>query len=116
MSIIDDARMWVRTTSMATDPEIVDNVAAALSDMRRVGVRESLLDPVAPDPLAKIAVNMYVKANYGYDNPEAERFMASYRQTVADLLNSDANEMAGGDMRRGDFSASVSAALGAMLT
>lgn len=106
MSLLDDARRATRTVSTEMDEELKDLIAAALTDMRRTGVRESLLDPSSIDPLPKMAVLLYVKANYGYDNSEADRFMASYRQTVADLLNGDQNECADED-RTSSYSSSV---------
>ena len=38
------------------------------------------------------AIFQWCKAFYGYDNPEAERFMESYREILRALLNSRANE------------------------
>lgn len=92
MSLIDDVKLALRVSEDDFDDEVLGLMRAALMDMRRTGVREELLDPVSPSPLAKMAVIQYCKANFGYDNPEADRFMASYRQTVADLLNSSSNE------------------------
>lgn len=92
MSLLDDVRMAVRTVTDATDDELLDHIAAALSDLRRVGVREELLEPSSLHPLAKEAVVLYTKAAYGYDNPEAQRFLDSYDRTVHGLLNSAHNE------------------------
>lgn len=92
MALLDDVKLALRVSSDAFDDEVAALVAAALVDMKRTGVREELLDPASPTPLAKMAVTLYAKALFGYDNPEAQRFMDSYRQTVADLLNSSANE------------------------
>jgi len=97
MSLLDDARLWTRVTDEVFDPELRGLIAAALTDMRRTGVREVLLDPSAPAPLARQAVMLYVKAMFGYDNSEATRFMDAYRQTVSDLLNSAANMCADED-------------------
>ena len=105
----------VRVSGDAFDAEIKANVAAAMSDMRRAGVRESLLDPAALHPLAWSAVTLYLKARFGYDNPEAPRFMESYRQVVTDLLNSAANECADEDEDRiSTYASSVMSALDAM--
>lgn len=92
MALLDDVKLALRVSSDAFDAEIAGLVAAALTDMRRTGVREELLDPTSLSHLPKQAVTLYAKALFGYDNPEADRFMLSYRQTVADLLNSSANE------------------------
>lgn len=94
MSLLDEARLIARVSDDTFDPEIIAHVAAALTDMRRAGVREDLLDPSLVDPFVKEAVFLYLRANFGYDVNEAQRFKESYNQVVADLLNSSANECA----------------------
>ena len=91
MALFDDAKGSLHIATDYYDDEIRALVGAAVGDMRRVGIRDELLDPVTPDPLVRHAVCTYTKANLGYDNPEADRFMQSYRETVVSLLNSDAN-------------------------
>lgn len=93
MALLDEVRTWLRVSADVYDAEIATLIESALTDMRRVGVREELLDPDSLYPLAKKAVMVYAKAQFGFDNKEADRFMLSYQQTVADLLNSSANEM-----------------------
>lgn len=69
-------------------------IDAAKADMIRVGVDETLVNPddeTAIAPLVKQAIACYCKANFGYDNSEATRFYRTYKQTVCDLMNSDAN-------------------------
>ena len=89
MSLHDDVKVALRVTSDALDTEVDGLIAAALADMRRAGVDQRLLDEAAMSPLAKAAVVMYVKANFGYDNSEAGRFLRSYNQTLALLCNSE---------------------------
>ncbi len=91
MALLDEARVHLRIMSEETDAEIETHIAAALRDMRRLGVREELLNENGTmDPLAKQAVFMYCKAHYGYDNSEAVRFSDDYRMTVTALMHSDA--------------------------
>lgn len=97
MALLDDARLALRVTSTLTDDEIQMWVDAALADMERVGVRTELLDEDQPSAMVRSAVICFVKGQYGYDNPEAPRFLDSYRLTVAGLLNSQANSSAGED-------------------
>lgn len=92
MALIDDVRVCLRVTHDATDSEIQMWIDAALEDMRRCGVREYMLDENTMNSLARSAVTCFVKANYGYDNSEAERFIESYRMMLAGLLNSSYNE------------------------
>ena len=91
MSLYDDAKRALHIATDYYDDEVRGLVDAAVADMRRVGVRDELLHPSDPDPLVRAATCSYCKANFGYDNPEADRFMQSYRETVVSLLNSDAN-------------------------
>lgn len=94
MTLLDDMKLAVRIKSDGYDDELNMLIAAAKSDMLRCGVRPELVNPPAGGevaPLVRMAVYCYCKAHYGYDNDEASRFGASYRQTVIDLLNSDAN-------------------------
>ena len=95
MALTDDVKVALRVSSNAYDAEVAALVAAALADMRRVGVPDAALSEESPDPLARMAVLLFCKARFGYDNDEAPRFEKSYRQTVADLANSPA--YTGGD-------------------
>lgn len=88
MSLRDDVKICLRTSSGKLDAEVDMVIAAAIADMKRVGIDESALSEESMSPLAKMAVVLYAKANFGYDNDEATRFQESYRQTVVDLMNS----------------------------
>ena len=88
MALSDDVRVALRVSSEALDPEVDALVAAALADLRRVGVPEALLDEADPDPMVRMAVLMWCKSRFGYDNDEAPRFEEAYRRTVVDLMNS----------------------------
>lgn len=94
MALLDDVRVALRVTSEMTDVEIRGYVDAAISDMRRVGVREDLLNEETMNSLARHAVVMFCKGSYGYDNSEAPRFLQSYHWAVTALMNSTANECA----------------------
>lgn len=93
MALLDDVKVALRVTTDAMDSEIEVLIEAALSDMRRVHVREELLDEDSMAPLVEMAVILFCKARFGYDNDEAERFDESYRQLVADFLNSPTSYM-----------------------
>ena len=92
MALLEDIKLSLRITSDAFDDEVSMLVFAALADMKRVGIDESYLDLDGElHPLVRMAITCYCKARFGYDNEEADRFDASYRQTVADMLNSNMN-------------------------
>lgn len=71
------------------DDEVDALAAAAIDDMRRVGIKDECL--VEGNPLTRMAVTCYAKSLFGFDNDDAARFQSSYRQIVVDLLNSSAN-------------------------
>lgn len=93
MALLDEMRVRLRVTTNLTDAEIQDEINAAIADMRRVGIKEHLLDAENPGALVKHAIALYCKAYYGADNAnERPQFIAAYERTVCDLLNSKANE------------------------
>ena len=91
MALLDDVKVALRVKSGATDSEIGMWIDAALADMRRVGIDESMLDAENPSALVKAAVVCFAKASYGYDVEERPQFQESYRSIVCDLMNSSAN-------------------------
>lgn len=88
MSLHDDVKVALRVTSDKMDPEVDILIAAALADLERAGVRKHLLQEGTMDPYVKMAVVLYCKANFGFDNSDASRFQSAYRQMVKDILNS----------------------------
>ena len=92
MSLLDDIKLTLRVSSNSFDGEVQMLIDAALFDMERVGVNPELLDPDdLENSFVKTAVTCYCKANFGYDNAEADRFDAAYRRIVCDLMNSSEN-------------------------
>lgn len=85
MALLDEVKVALRVTSDAFDTEIRGLIEAAKRDLNRVGVDEAIVDS---DPLAKMAVVLFAKSRFGYDNSDASRFEDAYRQTVVDILNS----------------------------
>jgi hypothetical protein len=39
------------------------------------------------DPLVRVAIITYVKANWGIDNPDADRYMQAYLAMERDLMD-----------------------------
>lgn len=105
VSLLEDVKVTLRVGHDATDSEVSDLIAAAVFDMANKGVSTTWLgtDPMDPSfsvddideaalpVMAKRAIITYAKANYGYDNDEAERFMESYDSMLCSLLNSRFN-------------------------
>lgn len=74
MALIDDIKKQLRITTDDFNTEINDLVNAAKNDLETVGIYS--IDE--SDPLIKQAIILYCKANFGYDNPEADRFQETY--------------------------------------
>ena len=93
MALLDDMRVALRVSSVAFDGEIQTLIDSAIEDMTRVGIDPSYIEPEEGDmpALVRSAITCYCKGHFGYDNDEAKRFLASYRQVVCDLLNSTHN-------------------------
>jgi len=83
MALLDDAKLALRISSSAFDSEISDLIDAAKADLQLSGVDETKL--IDTDPLIKRAVMTYVKANFGFDNPDADRLCAAYDMLKAHL-------------------------------
>lgn len=74
--LINDIKDALRESGTASDIEIQDLIDAAKADLILSGVHKDKV--VDTDSLVKRAITTYCKANFGYDNPEAERFQKSY--------------------------------------
>jgi uncharacterized phage protein (predicted DNA packaging) len=75
--MLDDIKTVLRISNTAFDGEINDLIEAARHDLMLSGVSSvKVIDD--SDPLIKRAVSTYVKSNFGFDNPDADRFQKSY--------------------------------------
>lgn len=105
MSLLEDVKVALRVGHDATDSEIADLITAAVFDIANKGISTTWLgtDPFDPSfsiedideaalpVMAKRAIVTYAKANYGYDNDEAERLGKSYDSILCSLGNSRFN-------------------------
>lgn len=74
MALVDDIKAILRISNTAYNTEIEDLILAAKGDLEICG----LLDTSEIDPLIKRAITLYCKANFGFDNPDAEKLQKSY--------------------------------------
>lgn len=91
--LIDDVRVALRVTSTMSDVEVQALIDFAIEDMRRVGIRDELLEPESMDPMARAAVIMFCKANYGFDNSEGSTYQERYKWCVLSMMNSSKSEV-----------------------
>jgi hypothetical protein len=83
MALIDDVRLNLRITSSAYNTEIEDLILSAKLDLGLSGVTDEAIDTT--DALVKRAIILYCKANFGYNNADADRFQQSYDMLKAHL-------------------------------
>ena len=81
MPILDDNRIALRISNTAFDSEISDLISAAKKDLELSGI----LNVDETDPLIKRAITVYVKANFGWNNPDAEKLQQSYNMLKSHL-------------------------------
>lgn len=84
MATLDDVKVALRVTVTDFDAELSDLIDAAKTDLALSGVAPAALAG-EPDPLIKRAIILYCKSEFGLDNPDAERYMASYRSLETHL-------------------------------
>lgn len=94
MSLIEEVKSANRITT--NDEGIVGEleglIDAAKMDLKITGVNALLVES-GEDPLIKRAIVLYTKANFGFDNPDAERLQMNY-QMLRDKLSMDIDYMA----------------------
>jgi uncharacterized phage protein (predicted DNA packaging) len=85
--MIDDIKTVLRISRSndAFDTDIIDLIDAARHDLMLSGISSEKVqkdnDVYAMkdvDPLIKRAITVYVKANFGWDNPDIDRLQKSY--------------------------------------
>lgn len=77
MSMLNDTKVSLRISNSAYDVEITDLIAGARQDLILSGVLPAKANSNT-DPLIRRAIVTYVKAHFGYDNPDAERLYMAY--------------------------------------
>lgn len=85
MSFLSDAKDYLRVSTADTDTEVQDLIDAARQDLILSGVLSTLANSET-DPLIRRVVFGYVKANYGWDNPEADRMSNAHLMLKRHLL------------------------------
>lgn len=81
MPLKDDIKQTLRISKSnnAFDTEVQDLIDAARQDLKLAGISTEKVDSEENiDPLIKRAITTYTKANFGYDNPDADKLKESY--------------------------------------
>lgn len=75
--MLELVKKHLRITANAFDDEINSLINAAKADLKLAGVTATKANDTS-DALIVRAVAVYCKANFGYDNPDADRLLNSY--------------------------------------
>ena len=76
--LISEVRSNIRINHHELDDEIKNLIETSIEDLITSGIASSYFAEDKLRPMLKTAIITYCKGNFGYDNPEAERFIASY--------------------------------------
>ena len=79
--MLESVKLALRLSDPAFDEEVQGLIDAASHDLREVGI-----NPDPTNPLVKRAIITYCKSEFGYDNPDAARFMDSYGHLKVSLM------------------------------
>lgn len=82
-------RAALRINHTKFDDEISDLIAAARYDLCVLGGIKSEKVRDETDPLIKRAITSYVKAEFGLDNDDADKYRSSYEALKKHLMMSD---------------------------
>ena len=74
--MLEKIKLSLRINNDAYDDEIQDLIDACKQDLKISGIKPSLIQD--NDPLIIRAITIYSKANFGYDNADADKFKDSY--------------------------------------
>jgi uncharacterized phage protein (predicted DNA packaging) len=93
MPTFQEVKLSLRLSINDFDLEVQGLIDAARLDLIQAGVSAEKAN-LDTDPLINRAIITYCKANFGYDNPEVERFQRSYEMLKQHLaLTSDYKEV-----------------------
>ncbi|MDR2531464.1 MAG: DNA-packaging protein [Oscillospiraceae bacterium] len=101
-AFIKDMRERLRITHKFSDREIYDLISAAFCELGLAGVALAKLTQLDKQPLIKQAVVLYLKAEFGFDIPDAAKYRESFEKLKIKLTLSDdyltEKESGGGDV------------------
>lgn len=105
IALISAVRTALRVSSTVYDNEIEDIIDAAVVDLMLSGVSAAAAGATDPAPLIKRAIIVYAQAQFGLDNPDSEKYMASFRSLETHLALSAEYQQAATTGITGDIAA-----------
>jgi hypothetical protein len=85
MAILEDAKLRLRLSNDIFDDEVTDLISACKTDLLIAGI----LVTDEEDSLTKKAILTYVKAHFGYDNPDYEKLVSAYLTIKSQMASSN---------------------------
>lgn len=82
MDLLDKAKIALRVTEDAFEPEINMLIEAAKLDLEESNIN---VEAMADDELIHTAVVFYVKSHFGYDNSDSEKQLRAYERLKTKL-------------------------------
>lgn len=74
------------TTDAGLKSEVTDLILAAKADLKVNGIISDKFSATDGNmPLITLAIQLYVKGHWGYDNPDADRLLAQYEALKTEL-------------------------------
>ncbi len=83
--LVYSVRQYLRISHTHFDAEITDLIGAAQADLLLGGIKASKVNDES-DALIKRAIVCYVKAEFGLDNADAEKYRESYNMLKRHLM------------------------------
>lgn len=95
-NLLDACRAALRIPDFVTDydEEISDVIEAARAELVAGGVADAKAHDDS-DGRVRLAIKVYVKANFGMDNPDSERFMKSFDAMLTSMSGDSAYSVGG---------------------
>ena len=81
--LLDEVKQELRISNTELDTEISELIGEAFADLSLPPIRAEMLVETAK--LIKRSDKLYVKANFGLDNPDAEKYQKAYDNLVQKL-------------------------------
>lgn len=88
-ALLAETRTALGVTSDSRDAEILMLIEAAKEHLKARDLLTGEETASEITGLRKTAIIVFVKANFGFDNPDHERFMNVFKCIVCDLINTD---------------------------
>ena len=89
MSLFEDTKIALGVTSNTRDAEIQMLIESAKEHLKARDLLTGDEGDDEIDGLRRNAIVAYVKANFGFDNADMNKFNSLFKRIVCDLLNTD---------------------------